>query len=99
MKFILNGCDISFFVEASDDITLKQLISQCDKIEPDWCACGICSYEKEGFPEDVEPEIIIGYDSVTIASPVVPCSIIEENDKKHGKCWDHICSCHEYEEY
>ena len=47
MKFILNGCDISFIAEAPEDITLKQLLKQCDKIKPDWCACGICSYEKE----------------------------------------------------
>ena len=47
MKFILNGCDISFIAEAPEDITLKQLLKQCDKINPDWCACGICSYEKE----------------------------------------------------
>ena len=32
MKFILNGCDISFIAEAPEDITLKQLLKQCDKI-------------------------------------------------------------------
>lgn len=42
MKFILNGCDISFIAEAPDDITLKQLLKQCDKIKPDWSACGGC---------------------------------------------------------
>jgi hypothetical protein len=79
MKFILNGCDISFFAEAPDDITLKQLLAQCDKIEPHWCACGICSYEKEGFSEDTEPEIIIGYDSIRKADDDAPCTIIENN--------------------
>ena len=28
MKFILNGCDISFVAEAPEDITLKQLLKQ-----------------------------------------------------------------------
>jgi hypothetical protein len=78
MKFILNGCDISFTAEAPEDITLKQLLAQCDKIKPDYCACGICSYEKVGFREDVEPDIIIGYNSIKKASDNVSCSIIEE---------------------
>ena len=79
MKFILNGCDISFIAEAPEDITLKQLIEQCDKIKPDWCACGICSYEKEyGACKYVyEPEIIIGYDSIRKANDDVSCRIIE----------------------
>lgn len=68
MKFVLNGCDISFIAEAPEDITLKQLIKQCDKIKPDWCACGICSYEKEYGKTDYAPEIIIGYDSIKKAN-------------------------------
>lgn len=77
MKFILNGCDISFVAEAPDDITLKQLIKQCDKIKPDWCACGICSLECEDYPEDTETEIIIDYDSVRKVDESVSCSIDE----------------------
>lgn len=77
MKFILNGCDISFIAEAPEDITLKQLLKQCDKIKPDWCACGICSYEKEGYEHDCEPEIIIGYDSIRKANEEVSCKIVE----------------------
>ena len=49
IKFLLNGCDICFVAEAPKDITLEQLIKQCDKIKPDYCACGIWSsrqYEK-----------------------------------------------------
>ena len=49
MKFILNGCDISFIAEAPEDITLKQLINQCDKLAPHWCACGICSPKYPGY--------------------------------------------------
>lgn len=77
MKFILNGCDISFVAEAPDDITLKQLIKQCDKIKPDWCACGICSLEYEDYPENTETEIIIDYDSVQKVNESVSCSIDE----------------------
>ena len=43
MKFRLDGYDIFFIAEAPEDITLKQLLKQCDKIEPDWGACGIRS--------------------------------------------------------
>ena len=76
MKFILNGCDISFVAEAPEDITLKQLLKQCDKIEPDWCACGICSLGEED--SGLETEIIIGYDSIKKVDDGVACSIIEE---------------------
>lgn len=77
MRFILNGCDISFTAEAPEDITLKQLLKQCDKIKPDYYACGICSYEKVGYNESDEPEIIIGYDSIKKAVDNVSCTIIE----------------------
>lgn len=75
MKFILNGCDISFIAEAPEDITLKQLLKQCDKIIPDYCACGICSYETIGYKEDYPAEIIIGYDSIEKANDDVSCTI------------------------
>lgn len=76
IKFILNGCDISFIAEAPADITLEQLLKQCDKIEPDWCACGICSAEKSGL-QDCETEIFIDYESVKKANDDVSCSIKE----------------------
>ena len=72
MKFILNGCDISFVAEAPEDITLKQLLKQCDKIRPDWCACGICSCE-----EGADAEIIIGYNSIEKVNDDVSCTIVE----------------------
>ena len=75
IKFILNGCDISFIAEAPADITLEQLLKQCDKIKPDWCACGICSYEKAYGNPDHEAEIIIDYDSIKKANDDVSCSI------------------------
>lgn len=76
IKFILNGCDISFIAEAPEDITLKQLLRQCDKIKPDWCACGICSVDKV-YDNDVDTEIRIGYDSVEKVNADVSCSIKE----------------------
>ena len=74
MKFILNGCDISFIAQAADDITFKQLLEQFDKIKPDWCAFGICSYEKV-YESDYEPEIIIWYDSIMKTNDDVNCKI------------------------
>lgn len=78
IRFVLNGCDISFTAEAPEDITLKQLLKQTDKIEPDWCACGICSYEKADYRKDYEPEIVIDYNSIKKANDDVSCTIIEE---------------------
>lgn len=76
MKFVLNGCDISFVAEAPADITLEQLIKQCDRIHPDWCACGICSVGKHsGYSESADPEIIIGYDSIRKVNDDVSCTI------------------------
>lgn len=77
IKFVLNGCDISFIAEAPKDITLEQLLKQCDKIKPDWCACGICSYEKEYGNSHHDAEIIISYDSVKKANDDVSCQIKE----------------------
>lgn len=76
MKFVLNGCDISFVAEAPKDITLAQLIKQCDKIKPDWCACGICSLDYVGYPKDTEADIVIGYDAIEKVGDV-SCSIKE----------------------
>ena len=75
IKFVLNGCDICFTAEAPEDITLKQLLKQCDRIKPDWCACGICSAE-----QDDEVGIIIDYDDVKKANDDVSCSIKEVKD-------------------
>lgn len=75
MKFVLNGCDISFIAEAPSDITLEQLIKQCDKIEPYWCACGICSLEAASYSADTKAGIIIGYDSIAKVDDDVSCKI------------------------
>lgn len=70
MKFILNGCDISFVAEAPEDMTVKQLIEQADRIIPDWCACGVCS---AGDGDEVE--IVFDYDDVRKTREDVPCTI------------------------
>ena len=70
IKFMLDGCDISFIAEAPEDITLKQLLKQCDRIKPHWCTCGICSCN-----DDDEPEIIISYDDVKKVNEDVSCDI------------------------
>jgi hypothetical protein len=75
IKFWLNGCDIAFLAEAPEDITLKQLLKQCDKIKPNWCACGIKSPNKD--EANWNPEIIICYDSIEKADESVECQIVE----------------------
>ena len=79
IQFVLDGCDISFIAEAPEDITLKQLLTQCDKIKPDWCACGICSVEKAYRTMKVETEILIGYDTIKKLDKDASCSIEGED--------------------
>lgn len=74
IKFVLDGCDISFNAEAPEDITLAQLLKQCDRISPDWCACGIRSAKAGEFDK---AEITIGYDSITKNDPDVSCQIVD----------------------
>ena len=77
MRFILNGCDISFYAEAPEDITLKQLLKQCDRIKPDWCACGICSTK-----DKYKTEIYITYDDVRKADDSVCCTIKPKEEEQ-----------------
>ena len=72
IKFILNGCDISFAAEAPADITLEKLLKQCDRIIPDYCACGIRSHDPE---RDWDAELYFDYDDVRKLSEDVSCSI------------------------
>ena len=72
IKFILNGCDISFVADAPADMTIEQLIKQADRIHPDWCACGVCSAS-----ENSEIEISFDYNDVRkVGDP--PCGIEEK---------------------
>ena len=76
-KFILDGCDISFKAVAPADITLKQLLRQCDRIKPSWCACGI----KSDFMPTQPVEILIMYESITKVAEGAPCTILPEDSK------------------
>jgi hypothetical protein len=80
IKFVLDGCDISFIAEAPEDITLKQLLVQCDKIHPHWCACGIASVEKKEYSKNIRTEILIGYDSIKKVDKDVSCWIDGEEE-------------------
>lgn len=75
MKFILNGCDINFVAEAPEDITLKQLLKQCDKIKPHWCACGIRSLNE--YEQNLDIEIKIDYNDIQKIDDDAPCDIID----------------------
>ena len=87
MKFMLDGCDISFIEEAPEDITLKQLLEQCDKIRPHWCACGVRSLHEDEM--NIDTEIVIGYDSIRKTSDDVSCEIVEtQKAEAEKKDWD-----------
>lgn len=75
IKFWLNGCDIAFIAEAPEDITLKQLLKQCDRIRPEWCACGICSLGKD---DDRPAQIAIDYDGIRKVDDAAPCKIEDD---------------------
>ena len=76
IKFWLDGCDISFIAEAPEDITLKQLLAPCDKIECDYCACGIKSIPQELWDKPAyRTEIDIDYDSICKVDKLAACTI------------------------
>ena len=82
MRFILNGCDISFVAEAPEDMTLKQLITQADRIKPDWCSCGVCS--TPDYYKDIETEIVFDYNDVKKTNENVCCRILPKKEVKDG---------------
>ena len=74
IKFLLNGCDIFFVAQAPKDITLEQLLKQCNRIKPDWCACGITN---EDIDEFGCVEIDIDYNDIHKTNEDVSCKIKE----------------------
>lgn len=82
IRFMLDGCDISFSAEAPPYMTLKQLLEQCDRIRPDYCACGIRSWDPE---RDYEIELSFDYDDVTQLVDYVSCEIAPK-----GKKWRYL---------
>ena len=77
VAFILNGCDTRFKAVAPADITLKQLLKQCDRIKLAWHDCCI----KSDFMPEAPVDIIIMYDSITKVAEHVPCTILPEESK------------------
>lgn len=75
IKFLLNGCDICFVALAPKDITLEQLLKQCNRIKPHYCACGITDKDIDEYGE---VEIEIDYDDIHKTNEDVSCEI-EEN--------------------
>lgn len=74
IRFMLDGCDISFVAEGPADMTLEQLVKQASRIQPDWCTCGVRELYNRG--EDKLPtEIVFDYDDVRKVDPNAPCSI------------------------
>lgn len=75
IKFLLNGCDICFVASAPKDITLEQLLKQCNRIKPDYCACGITDKYIDKYGN---VEIEIDYDDIHKTNEDVSCEI-EDN--------------------
>ena len=75
IKFLLNGCDISFVAQAPKDITLEQLLKQCNRIKPYWCACGITDIDIDDYGE---VEIDIDYDDIHKVIEDIACKIKEK---------------------
>lgn len=69
MKFILDG----FIAEAPEDITLKELLKQTDRLIPDWCARGIRSCEEE--ENNMSTDVYIEKSSISLAHECVPATI------------------------
>ena len=79
IKFMLDGCDISFIATAPEDITLKDLLKQCDRIVPDYCACGIRNLDKN--EEDYPAELAIEFDDIYKLDDVA-CTILTNGENK-----------------
>lgn len=78
MKFTINGEEFCLIVEAPEDITLKQLLAQCDKIVPPCGVLGICSLEKAQRSPSDPTDLIISYNSVrNVDDSVWPVDIEE----------------------
>lgn len=76
-KFILDGYDIYLKGVAPADITLKQLLKQCDRIKPAWYGCGIKSDYIQIAPVDIN----IMYDSIIKVNEHAPCTILPEESR------------------
>lgn len=79
IKFVLNGSDISFLAEAPEDMTLNQLLKQCDRIDTSgWGECGICTCKRAGVSSKPTPAITFDYNDVKKNKEDLPCEIKEQ---------------------
>ena len=74
-KFIIEGRGTYLKIVAPADITLKQLLKQCDRIKPAWHGCDL----KSDFIPEAPTDIIIMYDSITKVVEDAPCTILLED--------------------
>lgn len=86
IKFWLDGCDICFLAEAPEDIKLKDLLALCDRIEPDYCACGLKSYINPDGRYASKPEIIFTMDTVTKEEDTA-CKIHKDDTWYKNRCY------------
>ena len=76
-NFVFIAHDNYLKIVAPADITLKQLLKQCDRIKNPWCACGL----KSDFIPEAPVDIIIMYDSITKVAENAPFIILPEESK------------------
>lgn len=76
-KFIIEGCGTNLKIAAPADITLKQLLKQCDRIKLAWHGCGISS----DFMPEAPVHLFIMYDSIIKVDEHVHCTILPEEIK------------------
>lgn len=77
-KFIIEGRDTFLKGVAPADITLKQLLKQCDRIKVAWHSCGL----KSDFIPEAPIDIFIMYDSITKVGEHAPCIILPEEQNE-----------------
>lgn len=78
IRFVWNGCDITLLAEAPPDITLEQLLKQCDRVKLDYCACGICSPDEYDMKDEID--ISFDYDDVKRVYDCASCTILPKED-------------------
>lgn len=76
-KFIIEGYDTFLKGIAPADITLKQLLKQCDRIKTARYGCALQS----DFIPEAPVDIIIMYDSISKVYEDAPCTILPEESK------------------
>lgn len=76
IRFMLAGCHSYFIASAPKDITLEQLLKQCNRIKSLGCECGIRNLREDEITE--ETEIIIDYEDIMKSHLDVNCKIEDD---------------------